>query len=142
MMPIKPFGLSIAVIAVVSVSLSAGAGRQSTASRPRLDGEQWFRAYCAPCHGADGRGHGPAASALRTAPADLTTIAARNGGVFPRARVAEFVANGRPVPAHGSTDMPVWGPNFVALTGASYRPVSDRIDAVVAYVESIQTVPQ
>jgi mono/diheme cytochrome c family protein len=141
MMPLRSL-----IVAAVSVSVSlalgatAGAARQSAASRPRLDGEQWFRAYCAACHGMDGRGHGPAASALKTAPADLTVIAAQNAGAFPRARIAEFVANGRPVTAHGSTDMPIWGPNFVALTGGSYRPVSERIDAVVSYIESIQTV--
>ena len=36
--------------------------------------------------------------------------------------------------------MPIWGPNFVALAGGSSRPVNERIDAVVSYVESIQTV--
>ena len=83
----------------------------------------------------------PAASALKTVPANLTTIAERNNGSFPRARIADFVANGKPaVPAHGSTDMPIWGPNFVALAGGPSRPVTERIDAVVAYVESIQTV--
>jgi hypothetical protein len=35
--------------------------------------------------------------------------------------------------------MPIWGPNFVALAGSS-QPVNERIDAVVSYVESIQTV--
>jgi mono/diheme cytochrome c family protein len=131
------------VLAAASRAMTgqASASRQSAASRLALDGEQWFRAYCAACHGVDGKGHGPAASALKTVPADLTTIAERNRGTFPRARIAEFVANGRPaVAAHGSTDMPVWGPNFIALAGGSSRPVSERIDAVVSYVESIQTV--
>jgi mono/diheme cytochrome c family protein len=140
----KPLTLWIVVVAMVSTVLGtqgpARASRQSATSRPRLDGEQWFRAYCAACHGVDGHGHGPAASALKTAPADLTAIAARNDGVFPRARIAEFVANGRAVTAHGSSDMPIWGPNFVALAGGSSRPVNERIDGVVSYVESLQTV--
>jgi mono/diheme cytochrome c family protein len=129
-------------MANLAITAPVSALRQSATTRPRLDGEQWFRAYCAPCHGVDGKGHGPAASALKTAPADLTTIAARQGGTFPRALIADFVANGKPVSAHGSTDMPIWGPNFVALAGGSYRPVSELIDAVVSYVESIQTVRQ
>jgi len=136
--------LIIAVLLAAAGLATAGparASRQSAAARLRLDGEQWFRAYCAACHGVDGKGDGPAASALKTAPADLTLIAARNRGTFPRALIAEFVANGRPaVVAHGSTDMPIWGPNFVALAGGSYRSVNERIDAVVSYVESIQTV--
>ena len=143
----KEFKWLVATIALATASLSmtapARAGRQSSTLRLRLDGEQWFRAYCSPCHGVDGKGHGPAASALKTAPADLTMIAARNGGRFPRALIAEFVANGRAtVTAHGSTDMPIWGPNFVALAGGSSRSVDERIDAVVSYVESIQTARQ
>jgi len=137
--------IAVMVLGMASLAITApaSAGRQSAALRPRLDGEQWFRAYCAACHGLDGKGQGPAASALKTAPADVTTIAARNGGAFPRARIADFVANGKtPVTAHGSSDMPIWGPNFVALAGGSSRPVSERIDAVVSYVESIQTVRQ
>jgi mono/diheme cytochrome c family protein len=140
MKPLRWFVAAI-VLAGASQSIAAPerAGRQSATLRLRLDGEQWFQAYCSPCHGIDGKGHGPAASALKTAPADLTMIAARNGGTFPRAFIAELVANGRaPVTAHGSTDMPIWGPNFVALTGGSYRPVNERIDAVVSYVESLQ----
>jgi mono/diheme cytochrome c family protein len=143
----KPVSWLIAAMVLGAVSLamtgSVSARAQSATVRPRLDGEQWFRAYCAPCHGVDGKGHGPAASALKTVPADLTMIAERNRGAFPRARVAEFIANGRPaVAAHGTTDMPIWGPNFVALAGGSSRPVNERIDAVVSYVESIQTVRQ
>ncbi len=30
-------------------------------------GRQMFSSYCAPCHGVDGRGHGPAATALKDA---------------------------------------------------------------------------
>jgi hypothetical protein len=37
-------------------------------------GRQMFSSYCAPCHGVDGRGHGPAATALKTPPADLTGL--------------------------------------------------------------------
>ena len=135
---IGAIGLGISLLAIVE---SASANRQSAVLRPRLDGEQWFRAYCAACHGVDGKGRGPAASALKTAPAALTTIAERNQGAFPSALIADFVANGKPtVAAHGSTDMPIWGPNFIALAGGSLRPVNERIDAVVSYVESLQTV--
>jgi hypothetical protein len=34
--------------------------------------------------------------------------------------------------------MPVWGPNFVALAPGSNKPINERVDAVVAYIESIQ----
>jgi len=116
--------------------LNAG---QSASVRQLMEGEELFRSYCAACHGADGKGNGPAASALKTPPADLTLIARHHGGTFPRDRVTRYVADGDPlIPAHGSKEMPVWGPNFVALAPGSFKPVSDRLAAVVAYVESIQ----
>ena len=38
-----------------------------------IEGKDSFMAYCAVCHGADGRGNGPAAPALKTPVPDLTT---------------------------------------------------------------------
>jgi mono/diheme cytochrome c family protein len=106
--------------------------------QPSLSGRDIFDFYCATCHGREGRGGGPVAAALRTIPADLTTLAARNGGRFPRERVRDFVTHGRADPvAHGSADMPVWGPIFEALD-ASDRLAQIRIDNVVSYVESLQ----
>jgi hypothetical protein len=56
---------------------------------------------------------GPAASALKIPPADLTTLAARNKGQFPSLRVMQAIKAGPSVPAHGSEIMPVWGPIFL-----------------------------
>ena len=56
----KRFKWLVTTIALATASLSiaapARAGRQSSTLRLRLDGEQWFRAYCSPCHGVDGKG--------------------------------------------------------------------------------------
>jgi mono/diheme cytochrome c family protein len=41
---------------------------------------EMYTAYCAVCHGVDGKGNGPAAEALRVRPPDLTTLAKKNGG--------------------------------------------------------------
>jgi mono/diheme cytochrome c family protein len=115
-----------------------GAG-QSASVRQLMNGEQLFRSYCAACHGANGKGNGPVASALKTPPADLTLIAKRNGGKFPLDSVTRYVTNGdSSVPAHGSKDMPVWGPNFVALAPGSFKPINERIEAVISYIQSIQ----
>jgi len=117
----------------------AGSAGQSARLRQLMDGEELFRSYCAACHGADGKGTGPAAFALKTPPADLTVIARRSGGTFPRSRIVRYVEHGDPsIPAHGSKEMPVWGPNFVALAPGSFKPINERVDAVVAYIESIQ----
>lgn len=104
-----------------------------------MSGRDLFQFYCAACHGRDGKGGGPVVPALRVAPADLTTIATRNAGAFPRARVESFVT-GDPdhlTPAHGSKDMPVWGTIFRALD-PSETANRVRIANIVGYIESIQ----
>jgi mono/diheme cytochrome c family protein len=122
----------------------AGAAQHSTAEAskslltPSLAGRDIFLAYCAPCHGREATGNGPVASSLKKAPANLTLLARRNGGTFPRSDVEAFVTNGRPeVGAHGSSDMPVWGPTFRSLE-PSDRLVAIRIKSVVDYIASIQ----
>lgn len=102
-----------------------------------LAGRDSFQLYCAPCHGQGGRGDGPVASALRARPSDLTTLSRRNAGTYPRARVSAFVTGtGRTTAAHGTTEMPIWGPLFRAFE--SDARVRARLDALVEYVETIQ----
>lgn len=104
-----------------------------------LYGPDVFAFYCAPCHGHDGKGSGPVAIALKTQPPDLTQIARHNSGIFPKRRVETFVTNGgpNPTPAHGTAEMPVWGPTFRGLDPSDSR-VKVRIANLVAYIESIQ----
>ena len=102
-----------------------------------LTGRDSFDRYCVPCHGPGGRGDGPVAAALRTPPADLTTLARRHGGGYPRDYVRDLVTSGnRLIPAHGTLDMPVWGPLFRAFE--SDARVGIRIDNLVAYIETLQ----
>ena len=135
--------VAAAWIATLAAAVPAAAGQQRQAApqmsllTPSLSGMDNFLRYCAPCHGRDGKGGGPVAAALKTPPADLTEISMRNRGVFPADRVRRFVTNGDAVPAHGSSDMPVWGPTFRSLE-SSDRLVGIRIANVVTYLESIQ----
>jgi len=110
-----------------------------TLTMPSVAGDDLYLFYCASCHGRDAKGTGPVAPALRVAPADLTVLAQRNGGTFPRDRVFRFVANGGSLPsgAHGSNAMPIWGPIFVALDPSAERAVL-RIERIVDYVQSKQ----
>lgn len=116
---------------------------QTTQNTPSLiiesvAGRDNFDRHCASCHGPDGRGGGPVAAALKSRPSDLTSLARQNGGGFPRERVVSFVTGtARGVDAHGSTDMPVWGPIFRGLDPSDVR-VAQRIENVVAYVQSLQ----
>jgi mono/diheme cytochrome c family protein len=104
-----------------------------------LVGRELFEFYCTSCHGRDGKGSGPVASALKVPPPDLTTLARRNDGAFPARRVEDFVTNGgdAPTPAHGSSEMPIWGPVFRALESSDGH-VRVRIANIVAYIQSIQ----
>jgi hypothetical protein len=136
---------AIAALAVLAfaVALDRASAQQSTEEKPfsllspSLYGVDNFHDYCSPCHGRDGTGHGPVAVALKTPPTDLTELAAKNKGVFPRARVRQYITNGAETPAHGSTIMPVWGPTFRALD-SSDRAVALRIANVVEYLATIQ----
>ena len=61
-------------------------------ANPSLSGREIFQFYCAPCHGASGKGDGPVAASLKVPPPDLTTIAVRTGGYFPADDLRRFVA--------------------------------------------------
>lgn len=110
------------------------------------DGNQLARAaldyqmHCAACHGISGKGDGPVAPALLTPPSDLTTLAARNEGVFPDASVA-FIIDGRgDVLAHGTRDMPVWGEYFSHDDLGHETPAMARarIEALTQYLKTLQ----
>ena len=49
-----------------------------------IAGRDSFEFYCASCHGTTGKGDGPIASALKVSPSDLTSLARRNRGAFPK----------------------------------------------------------
>ena len=130
-------------ILLLAFTLTCAADVQSVRQPPALvlksmQGGDLFRFYCASCHGCDAKGKGPVAPALVNVPTDLTQLSASNGGVFPRERITAVLSGrGRPVPAHGSSDMPVWGPIFRGLdTRAGYDEI--RIANLVTYLESIQ----
>jgi mono/diheme cytochrome c family protein len=101
-------------------------------------GKEMFAAYCASCHGADGKGKGPAASALKTPPSDLTVIQKANGGKFPSDHVFEIINGRASTPAHGSADMPVWGPIFRRLSGSHDAEVQQRVSNLTDYIRSMQ----
>jgi mono/diheme cytochrome c family protein len=102
-----------------------------------IEGKQLFQQYCAVCHGTDAKGNGPAVTALAVKPGDLTTVSQRNGGTFPEVRVLRAISGEAGLPAHGSREMPVWGPIFRNM--ASNADVgSVRIYNLVKYIETLQ----
>jgi mono/diheme cytochrome c family protein len=100
-------------------------------------GKDLFRQYCAVCHGQDAKGAGPAAAALKKNPGDLTQLSRKNNGKFPEQRVLATFKGEAGVTAHGSQDMPVWGPIFSNMS-PNLNQGQDRVYALLNYLEEIQ----
>ncbi len=105
---------------------------------PSNSGKDMYQSYCAVCHGKDGKGAGPAASALKTPPTDLTALAQKNGGKYPASHVASVIRGQAATPSHGSQDMPIWGPLFSSISQGHEAQVQQRITNLVSYIEGIQ----
>jgi len=101
-------------------------------------GPEMYKAYCASCHGKEGKGNGPAAASLKQPPADLSTLAKRHDGKFPEDYVRGVLRFGVKAPAHGSSDMPTWGPLLSAVSGADKAQVELRINNLIDYLKYLQ----
>jgi mono/diheme cytochrome c family protein len=155
----KVAGRAALLLALLSSTGALTMAQQSQATRkgsvqetPVPSGEDLFNTYCAVCHGKDAKGNGPAAGALKVRPPDLTTLAQRHGGKFPREYVTTVLQYGvEDVKAHGSKDMPIWGSLFgptgtvsrsEPLPLAEAREVSSvvtlKIHNLSQYIESLQ----
>jgi len=140
--------ISVAAI-LVMISALAVAQQAPTESKPSVkhvpitsapsnSGKEMFNSYCAVCHGKDAKGDGPAASAMKTTPTDLTGLAKSNGGKYPAAHVAAVIKGQALTPSHGSQDMPIWGPLFSSISQGHEAQVQQRIANLVTYIEGAQ----
>lgn len=105
---------------------------------PSNSGKAMFKNYCAVCHGTEGKGNGPAASAMKTPPTDLTALAKNNGGKYPAAHIAAVIRGQAATPSHGTQDMPIWGPLFSSIDQGHESQVQQRIANLVGYIEGLQ----
>lgn len=122
----------------------------SADDKDRYDiGKREYLNRCAVCHGQSGKGDGGAIDILKATPADLTTLAKKNGGVFPVDRVSAVIDGRQAVKGHGSRDMPIWGREYSSemakadehFGGMPYTMemyVRSRILALVDYLNRIQ----
>jgi len=99
------------------------------------DAAAMFQSYCSACHGKAGKGDGPAAAALKKAPADLTKITARHGGKYPEVQVKRYIEGLDEVAAHGTRDMPMWGSLFRDL---DRNTAQIRVQALSDYLKGLQ----
>lgn len=138
-------GLRMAIVLVCAAVVAAYGEDQKPAVKhvaapqtSAASGKQMFEAYCASCHGASGKGDGPAAGALKSAPADLTVLTKKNGGKFPADRVTSILRGQATVTAHGNRDMPVWGPVFWHMSQGHEGEVHQRVANLTRYIELLQ----
>lgn len=121
---------------LVAATLSPGA---PTEAADDAAGRTLYRRLCASCHGIDGRGDGPVAPALGERPADLTTIARDNDGMFPALGVATAI-DGTTMPrAHGVSDMPVWG-EVLAGPAPDATDAAKARDAILLLTDYLRTI--
>jgi len=140
-MRFERFVWAVAVILALGVVVSA----QTTVKRvpapvtSAASGAEMYKAYCAACHGTDGKGNGPAAPALKVAPTDLSSLSKNNDGKFPAAKVVSTIRGEGDIPAHGSREMPVWGKVFWSMSHGHESEVQQRASNLSKYIESLQS---
>jgi mono/diheme cytochrome c family protein len=135
----------LAIVVLLSLGATA-ADRQTSINQVPIQrtswasGKQMFDEYCAACHGLKANGTGPAASACKVRPRDLTTLAKANQGKFPYDYFYAVLQFGTllPTPAHGSADMPVWMPLFYSLDEEHKAIAEQRMHNIASYVASLQ----
>lgn len=108
-----------------------------------VDAAAVFAENCAACHGSGGRGDGPMAGNLTQILPDLTTIARRNGGTFPRDQVMSII-DGYNRGSHFNAAMPEFGAGDLGPTiivenpDGTGTPIPARLLALADYLESLQ----
>jgi mono/diheme cytochrome c family protein len=102
-------------------------------------GKTLYEHYCASCHGASAKGDGPVGQFLSRKPSDLTQLAKKNNGKFPRDRIFGSIDGRVEIGAHGPAEMPVWGRELRERSGGrSSAAVKSQITAIVHYIETLQ----
>ena len=104
------------------------------------NGKQMYSSYCAPCHGVNGRGDGPVASALKQKPADLAVLSRNNHGNYPAVHINSVLQFGAENAAHGTAQMPVWGPMLGRMDSDMSQNDTRalRISNLNHYIQSLQ----
>lgn len=116
----------------IAVAMATAPARADDAAT----GGNTYRLYCASCHGENGAGDGPVASALVNGAPDLRVLERNNGGVFPEAVLRTVIDGRKTLRAHGTYSMPVWGRDLSAIGGDA--ATAQTINGIVEYLRGMQ----
>jgi mono/diheme cytochrome c family protein len=134
--------IRLALLTAAAAVLATPAFAQTTIKKQPIQpiadisGAGSYKAYCSVCHGPSAKGDGPAAKALVKPPSDLTQIAKRSNGKYNPLAVRSHIVGDTAVAAHGTRDMPMWGPVFSSADGSGATAL--RVKNLVDYIETIQ----
>lgn len=137
---------ALAGLTLVLLLNAVAAGQDDSGDKKRagsvptnpISGKQLYTSYCSMCHGSDAKGGGPFSPQLKVWPPDLTLLAKKNDGVYPSLHMAEVIGGEFGTPAHGSREMPVWGPVFRSMAHGHQDNAQRRIDNLVKYIALLQ----
>jgi len=107
------------------------------------EGKDLYMSRCGGCHGMEATGDGPMAGLITIPVPDLTTLAVRNDGLFPRAEVVRSIDGRVNLLGHGGP-MPVFGPllggDSAVLDGPDGAVIqtSGDVVAIALYLEGLQ----
>ena len=135
-------GLKRVLSAGLLIATVGGSGLALAENHKAVAGADDFKHYCASCHGVSGTGDGPVSGSLKNSPADLTGLAAANGGTFPKKHVTDVVQGNKDYDqkfrTHGPSAMPVWGSVIYDDSDDRVSIANARINNIVSYIESLQ----
>jgi mono/diheme cytochrome c family protein len=138
----KTFAVFVTITGLTVLSAQTGSDvkikKVPTVATSANSGVAMFKEYCAVCHGLDGKGQGPAAAALTVAPVDLTMLKQKNGGKFPSLKISQVIQGSDAVKAHGTTEMPIWGPIFRTMDNGNTAVSQLRVANLTHYISSLQ----
>lgn len=100
---------------LLGLTLLSIGGAAHSADYVAMSGKELYGRFCASCHGESGRGDGRVAASLKTEVPDLTLIARRAKGSYPRDRIVRIIDGRHVIGAHGTRTMPIWGEDLSRL---------------------------
>jgi len=130
---------TLVLFLILFLAFSQMAGKAATNKlpipTPATSGEEMYAAYCAECHGRDGKGM---ARVHRPATPDLTALAKRNHGRFPYAVVRDAIGGQYHGSVYGPGEMPPWSVLFQYVGSGGEDEIRVRIERLTEFIRSLQ----